>query len=124
MAEARRVRAPGRGSNQGQEAGGRGGDLAARGDAPARPVPSAGARGAFQVRELIAEALAEWGLVAVWVEGDGNCLFRALSMAGVGDESQHQKMRAGVCQYMMSGQGRRRLGVAVGGWDRMPAHVR
>ena len=124
MAEARRVSAPGHDGNGGEEAGGRQG-AATGGLAPARPARPAGARGAFTVRELIAQALAELGLITVWVESDGNCLFRALSVALVGDESLHEQMRARVCDYMMSEEGRPRLAMAVdGGFGQVPVHVR
>lgn len=128
ISQARRGMAPGRDGSGRVEAdggheterGGRGG----RGEAAARSPPSGSLQGGRQVRELIAEALAEWGLVAEWVVGDGNCLFRALSVAVAGDENQHQQMRAGVCEYMMTARGRRRLGIAVGGWDNVPRYVR
>lgn len=47
--------------------------------------------------------LKQLGLYAVDIEGDGNCLFRALSDQYYGDGgrgSRHQEIRANVCEYM------------------------
>ncbi|KAK0112743.1 hypothetical protein ONS95_014478 [Cadophora gregata] len=44
--------------------------------------------------------LAEWGLKARNVEGDGNCLFRALSDQLYGHQDMHKRIRAKVIRYM------------------------
>lgn len=48
-------------------------------------------------------ALAEMGLTIEECEGDGNCMFRAVSHQVYGDDSHHAQVRAAAVEYMVRG---------------------
>jgi hypothetical protein len=80
--------------------------------------------GRVEVRNVIAEELGKQGLVAVWVAADGNCLFRAFSVALYGDETHHEQERRFTCGYMGSAQGRRRFAFIYGGDAGLHKHLK
>ena len=45
------------------------------------------------------------GLCVTPVEGDGNCLFRAISMAIYATEARHAEVRTAICDYMLNNRG-------------------
>ena len=60
-----------------------------------------------QVRRDVADQLEARGFATVWVEPDGNCLFRALSYSIYGRVQEHKKERRDVCSFMASAEGKR-----------------
>ena len=58
---------------------------------PVRPPPT---------RSKLEQRIALYDLVEVEVRGDGNCQYRALACALLGDEREHKCVRDGVCRVL------------------------